>query len=163
MKKPPILLLAAALTVGVIAAPSAVAGKKKKTRTVTFEESGTITAPSSVYGAQVFGGLTTMEFIFANECSSPPTTQGFDAHIVELPMDFRLGTGRLEVIGDDTSGAYDMDVYFYDAGCGLVDPYMTDGKNPSGAIPAGATYAAIELFIGANATFDLKATATVTP
>jgi hypothetical protein len=56
----------------------------------------------------------------------------------------------------------DLDVYFIDAGCGLMEPYMTDGTNPSGSIPPGATWAVVDLFVGANATFDLKATATVT-
>ena len=162
MKKSLMVMLAAALTVGAIAAPSAQAGKKKKApKTVTFEESGTIVAPAA--DGVAFGGVTTMEFVIANACASPPTTQGFDGHIVELPMDFRLGTATIEVTGSDTSGAHDLDVYFYDAGCALLEPYMTDGANPAGAIPPGATYAAIELFVGANATFDLKATATVTP
>ena len=163
MKKTLVMLLAGALTIGMVAAPSAFAGKKKKkasgSTTVTFEESGTIVAPA-LTGAAI-GGLTTAEFVIANECASPPVSQGYDGHIVELPMDFRMGGGTIEVLGSDTSGAYDLDVYFYDAGCALMEPYMREGADPTGAIPPGATWAAVELFVGANASFDLKATTTV--
>jgi hypothetical protein len=84
-----------------------------------------------------------------------------DGHVVELPEEFRTGTATIEVLGADPTGTYDLDVYFYDGGCGLLEPYMTDGADASGAIPPGSTWAVIELFTGANATFDLKATVTV--
>lgn len=164
MRKFIITALIAGLLAGAVA-PSAIAAKKKKkptaptTKVVTFEESGTIVAPALTSAA--FGGITTMEFIIANSCATPPTTQGHDGYIVELPMDFRAGGATIEVIGTDTSTAGDLDVYFYDAGCGLMEPYMTEGANPAGDIPPGATWAAVELAVGANSSFTLKATATV--
>lgn len=161
MKKSLILTLVAALALGAIAAPSAVAGKKKKKKsavTKTFEESGTIAAPA-VTGIAI-GGLTTAEFVLLNECASLPASQGFDGHIVEIPADFRLGSAELEILGS-AAGTYDLDAYFYDAGCGLMEPYMRDGADPKGPIPPGAAWIAIELFVGANTSFDLKATATV--
>lgn len=43
-----------------------------------------------------------------------------------------------------------------------MEPYIQDGAEASGTINAGAAWAVIDLFVGANATFELKATATVT-
>lgn len=164
MKKSLIVTLAAALALGAVAAPSAVAGKKKKKKkksapvTRTFEESGTIAAPA-VTGLAI-GGLTTAEFVVVNECASLPTSQGFDGHVVEIPVGFRMGTAELEILGS-SAGTYDLDAYFYDGGCGLMEPYMRDGADPTGPIPLGAAWVAVELFVGANTSFDLKATATV--
>ena len=165
MKKYLSILLAAFLVVGMIGAPTALAKKKKKkkkapvTKTITFEESGTIAGPAP--SSLAIGGITEAEFVIFNTCASPPASQGVDGHVVELPEDFGSGTGSLEVLGSDATGAYDLDVYFYDAGCSLMEPYMTDGADPSGAIPAGARWAVVDLLVGANASFDLTATATV--
>jgi hypothetical protein len=165
MRKALVLALVAGLMTSAIAGP-ALAGKKKKkappaptTKEVTFEASGTLAVPAPT--AIALKGLTEAEFTIANECASAPVTQGVDGYVVEIPADFRSGTATVEVLGADTTGAYDLDVYFYDASCGLLEPYMTDGADASGAIPPGAAWAVIELFVGANATFDLKATATV--
>jgi hypothetical protein len=162
MKKSLIAVLAAFLAIGLVAAPSAVAKKKKKKPpapvVVTFVEEGTITAPAPSGAASK--GVTEAEFTIANECASMPASQGFDGHVVELPEDFRTGTATLEVLGSDASGQYDLDVYFYDAGCSLMEPYMTDGADATGPIPGGATWAVIDLFVGANASFKLTATTT---
>lgn len=166
MKKYMSIVLAAFLVLGLMGAPAALAKKKKKkkakapaTKTITFEESGTIAAPAPT--SLVIGGITEVEFAQVNSCGSLPASQGFDGHVVELPEDFRSGSATLEVLGSDATGAYDLDVYFYDGACGLLEPYMTEGADPSGAIPAGATWAVVDLLVGANASFDLTATVTI--
>lgn len=165
MRKSLAIAIAALLVLGLVGAPSALAKKKKKkkkapaTKTITFEESGTIAipAPSSL----VLGGVTEIEFTIAHGCASLPASQGVDGHVVEVPEEFRAGDATLEVLGSDATGAYDLDVYFYDAGCGLMEPYMTDGVDPSGAIPPGAAWAVVDLLVGANASFDLTGTVTI--
>lgn len=165
MKKSLAIVLASLLLLGLIGAPSALAKKKKKkksapvTKTITFEESGTMAVPAPT--SLVIGGVSEAEFVIVNECASLPVSQGFDGHVVELPEEFRTGTATLEVLGSDATGAYDLDVYFYDAGCALMEPYMTDGADASGAIPPGATWAVVDLLVGANASFDLTATTTI--
>ena len=164
MKKLFATAIAASLVLGLLAGPSALAGKKKKkpkppaTRTVTLEESGTIMAPAPTSIALF--GITEGEF--AQTCAMP-ASQGVDGWVVELPEDFRMGTGLIDVVGTDATGAHDLDVYFYDSACGLmVDYSLTGGADESGAIAPGAAWAVVDLFIGANATFELKATATIT-
>jgi hypothetical protein len=157
------VLIGASLVLGLLAGPSALAGKKKKKKpvTVTLEESGAMKIPSPV--SALFFGITEGEFVQANSCASLPASQGIDGWVVELPQEFAMGTGQVEVIGTDTSGAHDFNVYFYDAGCALMDDYsLTGGTDESGAIAPGTAFIVIDLFVGANATFDLKATATVT-
>lgn len=166
MKKLLVTLVAASLALTVVAAPSAVAGKKKKppaskTRTITFEESGSMSVPGPT-GAVLFG-VTEGEFREVNMCGSMPASQGFDGWVVELPEDYRLGSATLTVLGADATGAFDMDAYFYDAGCALMGDYsLTEGPDPAGAIPPGARWIVVDLFAGLNATFDLAATATIT-
>lgn len=157
---------AAALLLAVAAAPPALAKKKKKppapvTRTITFEESGSMSIPGPT--GSVLSGLTEGEFTVVNECASMPMSQGLDGYVVELPAEFQLGTATLQVLGADATGMYDMDAYFYDAACGLMDGVsLTEGADPAGGVPAGAKWVMVDLFVGANATFDLTATATIT-
>lgn len=164
MKRALAISLAAAIALSLLAAPSAVAGKKKKKKkpvTITFEESGSMTLPGPT-GLALFG-ISEAEFTQVHTCSALPTSQGLDGWVVEIPEDFRLGTASLEVTGTDATGSHDLDVYFYDSGCGLmVDNSLTGGPNESGMIPGGAQWAVVDLIVGANATFELKGTATVT-
>lgn len=162
MKKSLVVGLAALLVLGVIGAPVATAKKKKKkpipaTKTITFEAEGTIqvAGPSGV----AFG-ITESEFYFVNNCAMP-ASQGLDGYVVEIPSEFQAGTASLQVAGSDATGAYDLDVYFYDSGCNLMEPYMTEGADPSGAIVTGAKWAVVNLSLGANASFKLTGTATV--
>jgi extracellular elastinolytic metalloproteinase len=66
------------------------------------------------------------------------------------------------VVGSDATGQHDLDVYLYDASCSLMEPYITDGADPSGPILPGAKWAVVSLFAGANASFKLTGTATIT-
>lgn len=161
MRKPLIAALTVALLVGAIALPADAAKKKKKKaapQTITFTEKGSLRAPAPT--SLVLFGLSDGEFIVANGCGSMPVTQGHDAWIVEIPAEFADGSGTVEVKGADATGAYDMDLYFYDAGCGLMEPYLTDGVDPSGSINAGAAWGVVTMPQGANATFTLTGTAT---
>lgn len=165
MKKLFAVLVAATLVLGVLAGPSAFAGKKKKkapaTRTITFEESGAVRVAGPT-GAALFG-ITEAEFTLVHTCATMPVSQGHDGWAIAIPEDFRLGTASVEVLGADTSGVHDYDLYFYDASCALMgDVWLQDGADPTGAIPPGATWAVLDLVVGANATFDLTATATIT-
>lgn len=163
MRKPLIAVLSAALLVGAIGMPADAAKRRKKkapaTQTITFTEEGSLRAPAPT--SLVLFGLTDGEFIAVNECGAMPTTQGHDAWVTEIPAEYSDGTATLEVKGADATGAYDLDVYFYDAGCGLMEPYLTDGADPTGAINGGAKWAIVTMPQGANATFTMTGTATV--
>ena len=162
MRKPLIAVLTATLLVGAIGLPAEAAKRKKKkpaTQTITFTEEGSLRAPAPT--SLVLFGLTDGEFIVANECGAMPTTQGHDAWITEIPGEYSDGNATLEVKGADATGAYDLDVYFYDAGCALMEPYLTDGADPAGAINAGAKWSVVTMAAGANATFTMTATNTV--
>ena len=155
MRKGLIAGLTALLLVGLIAMPATAAKKKKKKapQTITFTEEGSLRAPAPT--SLVLFGVTDAEFLVVNECAAMPATQGHDAWIVEIPIEFSDGKATLEVKGTDATGAYDLDVYFYDAGCGLMEPYLTDGVDPAGAINGGAKWAVVTMPQGANATFSL--------
>ncbi len=159
MKKSLAVLVAGALVFGSLGAPSAVAKKKKKTKTITFEAEGSMAIPNP--STIAIGGITESEFTSVHECGAMPTSQGVDGFVIEVPEEYRSGTAMVNVAGSDTTGQYDMDVYFYDAGCSLMEPYMTDGVDPAGYIPPGAAWAVVDLWVGANASFTFTAKATV--
>jgi hypothetical protein len=164
MKKSLIAALAALLVLGAVGMPAATAKKKKKkkppvTQVVTFAEKGSMRVAGPTGAA--LKGVTEAEFTLANSCATPPVSQGHDGYVIEIPAEFQSGTATVEVKGSDSTGAYDFDLYFYDAGCSLMDPYLTDGTDPAGAINPGAKWAMVNLFVGANATFELTGTATV--
>ena len=165
MRKSLIVGLAAFLVLGLIGAPAATAKKKKKKKvpvvqTITFEQEGTIrvAAPSSAASS----GVTEAEFTGVNECASMPASQGHDGYVVEIPAEYQDGRATLTVEGSDTTGAHDFNVYFYDASCSLMEPYLdSESANESGPINLGAKWAVIDLFLGANASFKLTGTTTI--
>lgn len=168
MKKLVVFLLASLLVVAVVGGPAAAGKKKKKpkpppppvTQTITFEEEGTTKVPAVTNKAG--GGITELEFVIANECGSMPSTQGHDGHVVELPEQYRDGNATLTVAGSDATGQHDYNVYLYDADCNLMEPYIEDGADAAGGIPAGAQWAVVDMVMGAQGSFKLTATNTIT-
>lgn len=170
MKKAVVFLLASILVVGLVGGP-AIAGKKKKkkkppvppapvTQTITFEEEGTTRVPAFTNAAG--GGITEIEFTVINSCGSMPSTQGHDGHVVELPEAYRDGNATINVTGSDATGLYDYNVYLYDTECNLMEPYIEEGSDASGTIPAGAQWAVVDMVGGAQGSFKLTATNTIT-
>jgi extracellular elastinolytic metalloproteinase len=167
MKKLVVLPLASILVLSVVGGP-ALAGKKKKkpkppvpvTQTITFEAEGTARVPAVTNAAG--GGVTELEFTVANNCESMPATQGHDGYVVELPAEYRDGNATLTVTGSDATGQYDYNVYLYDSECTLMEPYLEDGSDASGGIPAGAQWVVVDLVMGAEGAFKLTATNTIT-
>ena len=101
-----------------------------------------------------FGGVSET----AAPCLPGDDLDGIDGAWVELPED--AGGKVLTVTAtDDMAALQDLDVYFYGAGC----EYMADtalnaegsGVAETGEVPAEATFAIVDLFTGANATFSL--------
>ena len=168
MKKLVVFLLASLLVTAVVAGPASAGKKKKKpkpppapvTQTITFEEEGTAKVP--VLTNKVGGGVTELEFVIKNECASLPTTQGHDGHVLELPEQYRDGNATLTLTGTDTTGQYDYNVYLYDADCNLLEPYIEEGADATGAIPAGAQWAVVDMVMGVQGSFKLTATNTIT-
>lgn len=168
MRKPLIAALTAALLVGAVGVPAEAAKKKKKpakppvpvTQTITFTEEGSLRAPAP--SSLLLFGVTDGEFLVVNECGSLPATQGHDAWVIEIPAEYSDGNATVEVKGADSTGQYDLNLYFYDAGCSLMDPELTDGVDPAGSIPGGAKWAVATMPVGANATFELTGTNTIT-
>lgn len=169
MKKLVVFLLASILVLSVVGGP-ALAGKKKKkpkpvppapvTQEITFEAAGTARVPAVTNAAG--GGITELEFTVANECASMPATQGHDGFVIELPEEYRDGNATLTVTGSDATTLYDFNVYLYSSECSLMEPYIEEGADASGGVPAGAQWAIVDLVGGAQASFDLKATNTIT-
>ena len=160
MRKPLIAALTVALLVGAIAMPADAAKKKKKKapQTITFTEEGSLRAPAPT--SLLLFGLTDAEFLVANECASMPVTQGHDAWVLEIPAEYSDGRATVEAKGASPA-PYDMNLYFYDAGCALMELQLTEGVDPTGSIAPGAKWAILTMPYGANVGFTLTGTTTV--
>lgn len=87
-------------------------------------------------------------------------SNGVDAAWIELPEGSGGHAATLTADGDN-----DVDAWFYDAGCALIQPSADENAysmssvdlepngDEEGIIPAVAAWAAIDLYVGANATF----------
>ncbi|MGH2729516.1 MAG: hypothetical protein ACRDJI_02785 [Actinomycetota bacterium] len=160
MKRFLAVLLTGALVVAVAASPS-LAGKKKKKKPVpvVLEETGTIEGSNPA--GQFLFGVTEGEFVQVNACASLPASQSVDGYVVELPEAFRMKGGALELVGA-SPGPYDLAVYYYDLGCGLMNDYsLNAGSDEAGLVPAGAGWIVIDALVGANTSFTLSATSNV--
>lgn len=156
MKKLMPALLAGVLLLGLTAPPS-FAGKKKKPKPVTLEESGTIAASNPL--GQVFFGVTEGEFVQVSQCGGLPTTQGLDGWVVEVPEGLMLQGGQISVKGTGSAVPHDLAIYFYDSGCGLMNDYtLNSGADEAGLMPAGAAWIVLDALVGVNTTFELSAT-----
>lgn len=132
----------AALTLVTAALPgTTLAAAKRKPKKFTAE--GTIAG----------AGIVTHSTFIA-QCPEPPPTQGVDAYVVEVPMDFGLKASEVTV--EATSVSYDptIEVSFYTYGCDQGDLYV---PTPA-TVPAGTGFIVVQDLQGGNVDFELTLT-----
>ncbi len=112
-------------------------------------ESGTILVMNP--GGSVL--FTATEGIYLQTGIEMNGIDGWIIHLEESLAEFSL-TGDAGVVGE-----CDLDVWFYDANGGLLDGYENtfDDCNEGGEVPAGATTAMINAWIGFNVGFEFVA------
>ncbi|MFP5224056.1 MAG: hypothetical protein ACLGH3_00640 [Actinomycetota bacterium] len=77
--------------------------------------------------------------------------QGVDGIAFEVPVE---ALNRPAALATSGAAAIDVDVYWYDSACGLIEDFSmgTLGEaNESGTVPADAAYGVVNLIIGADA------------
>jgi hypothetical protein len=115
-----------------------------------FSVSGTIIAPAPQTKAIALSATEGL-----NPCGAPDpdlgSTQGVDGYWIALPE------GSAGLAAAVTSDAVDIDVWYYDEGCGGLYDYnamATDlTANETGTVPEGAAFAIVDLAVGAAANF----------
>ncbi len=92
----------------------------------------------------VVGGVSELEF--SATCDSNPVSEGVDGWIVDLPAGADDGTHKITLnFTSQASAATDLDIWWYDEGCGLVS---TTGSESGDTIPEGARYVVVDAFTG---------------
>ncbi len=109
-------------------------------------DTGTIAFGTPV-GDNTDGGVTGVDF--ANNCVMPPSTQGSDGWVTELPKSFGDGVHTVKVSGASVA-PWDLDVYFYAEDCSLTGSAASSAADESGSIPSGTKYVLSHLWSGAN-------------
>jgi hypothetical protein len=109
----------------------------------------TFTAEGTVAGV---GLVTHDEFIL--QCPEPPATQGVDAYVVEVPLEF--GAKASEVVVEATSVSVDpaIELSFYSYGCDQGELYVA----PPATVPAGTGFIVVQDIQGGNVDFELTLT-----
>jgi hypothetical protein len=130
-----VALLGAALPGATYASP------KRKPKTYTTE--------GMVYGV---GVVTHSTFIV--QCPEIPPTQGVDAYIVEVPMEFAVKPASVTVEATSVSYSPEVELSYYTYGCGQGELYA---KAP-GTMPAGTGYIVVQDLQGGAVDFELTLT-----
>lgn len=87
-------------------------------------------------------------------CEPGGDTDGMDGQWFEVPA----GATAVDVaLAGGATGLEDLDVYSYGAGCTLIDDLslVTGNTSEKGPLPTGATFIAVDLFVGAMADFTV--------
>ncbi len=128
-----------------VPASHAVAGKKKpkpwKSETVTIAVAHPVFYATSGHIVSV----TIQEF--ANRCAIP-ASQGFDAHIFEVPAEYKKVAASASAIGSSSGpGGYDLDMFFFDASCKVLSASQASGTDEIGYMPAGTSFIAVQNYL----------------
>jgi hypothetical protein len=136
-------MLAAAAAVALLAGvmPGATHAAKRKPKTFTAE--------GTVAGA---GFVTHGSFIL--QCPEPPTAQGVDAYVVEVPMEFGAKPSDVTVEATSVTTEPAIELSFYSYGCDQGDLYA---KAPT-TVPAGTGFIVVQDLQGGNVDFTLTLT-----
>lgn len=107
------------------------------------------TATGTVYGV---GVVTHENFIV--QCPEPPATQGVDAYVVEVPIEF--GAKPSEVVVEATSVTVEptIELSFYGYGCDQGELYVPAPTT----VPAGTGFIVVQDIQGGNLDFELTLT-----
>ncbi|MGH2807024.1 MAG: S8 family serine peptidase [Actinomycetota bacterium] len=99
-----------------------------------YEEDGLI------FGAPTFIGESVTQREFQNACLFPPVNQSLDAHVFEIPAEFRDTLLFARTGGSDPIGFHVLAMSFYDADCGA--PLVNRGPTAAD-VPEDARYVVV--------------------
>lgn len=109
----------------------------------------TFTAEGTIAGT---GAVTHSTFIL--QCPEPPTAQGVDAYVVEVPLDFGLKPSAVTVEATSVSYSPEIELSFYSYGCDQGELYVPAPTT----VPAGTGYIVVQDLQGGNVDFELTLT-----
>jgi hypothetical protein len=96
------------------------------------------------------GGIGATRADFESNCEYSPRTNGVDGWVTAIPADLADGTQEIKVDArTNTTGAWDVDLYYYDASCGLIEADEDESTYETGTIPQGAKYVMAAVWSGA--------------
>ena len=152
MRRTILVALSLGLLAGALSMP-AEAGKKK---VKPFKTTGSIAVghPAN-YEAGV--GITRAEFI---ETCAVPQSQGIDGYVVEIPAKYMRKSAKVSAVGSSETGAYDLDLFFYNASCTEIGRAGDIGTDQTGVMPAGTKFVLVNSWEPAGAAIEFTFTAT---
>ena len=149
MRRSIVLALVACLLGAFVVLPAEAAKKKKKPVTFKTEGSFAVANPATIeQGGVVQNELTTTCAI--------PASQGTDGYVITLPAKVSQVISKVSATGGDTTGVYDIDMYFYDKNCVFKSAASTAGDDEVGAMPSGTKYVVVSAFWGVGVDFTFE-------
>lgn len=153
MRRPLVSGLAACLLLGAAVAPATAKKKKPRKPPVTFEATGTLALG---HPGDVANGNNVTRALFSQTCTIPPT-QGTDGYVIELPKEVTAVVTNVTISGSSAGDLHDLDVSFFDEGCGSLGALATENADEFGLMPVGTKYVLVTAFMGAQTEFIFKA------
>lgn len=98
------------------------------------------------------GVATHSNFIF--QCPELPASQGADAYVVEVPLEFGTKPSKVTVEATSVSLDSEVELSFYSYGCEQGELYV----NPPATVPAGTGFIVVQDLSGAAVDFELTLT-----
>jgi len=87
-------------------------------------------------------GVTRTEF--ESDCEYTPRTNGVDGWVTQIPAEFAGGLHTLHAkAADEGLGLRDMDIYFYNKDCSVLEAVELGDTDTMGVIPEGTAYAMV--------------------
>lgn len=139
------LLILAVVALLMLPGANAVAGKKKKGPKPYKSEEVTIAIPHPIFHTATGDAVNVTIQEFKNRCALP-ATQGFDAHVFEVPAAYQKINASVEAIGG--GGMYDLDLLYFDDACAIVGVSQAEGTDEAGFMPAGTVWIGMYNYLG---------------
>ncbi len=153
MRRGIVVALVLGLLVAALVGP-AEAGKKKR-RPIVVKKSGAF-ALSNPTDFEAGAGIVRNEFM---ETCAIPASQGLDGFVFQLPKNIRTRQAKATLTGSDSTGFYDLDMYFFTKSCESNGEVSTEAVHEQGIMPAGTRFVLISAYFGAELEFNFKAVA----
>ncbi len=145
-----------ALILGLVAGALSMPAEAKKRKPKPFKTTGSIAIghPAN-YEADL--GITRGEF---TETCAVPQSQGIDGYVIEIPASHMKKSAKVSAVGSSETGAYDLDLFFYNASCTEIGRAGDIGTDQMGVMPPGTKYVLVNSWEPAGAGIEFTFTAT---
>jgi extracellular elastinolytic metalloproteinase len=144
-----------AIILGLLAGALSMPADAKKKKLKPFVTTGTI-AVGHPANFEAGVGIARGEF---TETCAVPQSNGTDGYVIEIPATYMKKAANVSAVGSSETGAYDLDLFFYNDSCTEIGRAADIGTDQMGFMPAGTKYVLVNSWEPAGAAIEFTFTA----